>query len=229
MFAGLATTTMGASITYTDWISAGTPGVYATAFGTLNLPGGPVNVAYNGEFSVAQLNNTGTQYWTEPNPSALPYTGNLVVGNAPSTSDIIELSEPSGQEANKITFSQPVANPIMLINSLGSSGRNITVSYAFNDPFTLLSAGQGYFGGTATTLTASGQTLSGTEGAGAIEFIGNVTSISWTTTGSENWNGFTIGAAPDGGTTLGLLGMSFSCLLGIKARKFITRSPASNP
>jgi hypothetical protein len=217
----------GNPITYTDWTTASSPGVNATAGGTLSLSTGTVDVTYSGEFNVAQINNTGTQYWTQPNSASLPYTGNSVVGNAPSTTDIIELAEPNGLEVNTITFSQPVFDPIMLINSLGGGS---SVSYVFNQSFTLLSAGQGYWGGNSTTLTASGDTLTGTEGAGAIEFMGEVSSISWETGGiygGENWNGFTIGAetsqptpgVPDGGTTLSLMGMSLAGLLGLRRMK----------
>ncbi len=154
--------------------------------------------------------------------------GNALVGNAPSSPDIIALSEPSGIETDTITFSKPVFDPILLINSLGTP--SATVSYAFNQPFTLLSAGQGYWGGTATSLTESGNTLTGTEGAGAIEFLGDVTSISWQTGGqygNEYWNGFTIGAetsqpvsgVPDAASTLGLLSESVAGLLGLARRK----------
>ncbi len=227
VLAGLASTARaGQPIAYTDWTSASAPGTSASASGTLTLSSGTVNVSYSGEFAFAQVNNSGGQYWTQPNSLALPYTGNAVVGNAPSTTDIIALQEQGGSSiVDTVTFSQPVLDPIMLINSLGQGG--VGVSYVFNQPFTLLSAGLGYWGGNATTLTASGDTLTGYEGAGAIEFSGDVSSISWTTRNGEYWNGITVGAvtnqvtnqAPDGGTTLGLLGMSLSCLFGFKRKK----------
>lgn len=223
LFAGLASTALASDpISYTDWTSASSPGVNASASGTLTLSSGTVNVTYNGEFAFAQVNNGGNQYWTEGSPP--PYTGNAVVGNAPSTSDIIALSEQSANEVNTITFSQAVLNPIMLINSLGQPG--LGVSYVFNQPVTLLSAGQGYWGGNATSMTLSGTTLTGFEGAGALEFLGEINSISWTTRGGEYWNGFTIGAVteqsqgvPDGGTTVALLGMSLACLSGFRRKK----------
>jgi hypothetical protein len=227
LLAGVASTAMaGQPITYTDWTTTSGGGTTSgSASGTLTLSSGTVNISYSGELAFAQVNNTGIQYWTEPNPASLPYTGNALVGNAPATSDIVALQELGGSRiVDTINFSQAVLNPIMLINSLGQP--NIGVSYDFNQPFTLLSAGQGYWGGTSTSLTASGNILTGYEGAGAIEFLGDVSSISWTTTGGEYWNGFTIGAVtqqttgvPDGGTTLGLLGMSASCLLGLRRKK----------
>ena len=218
----------GNPVTYTDWTTASSPGLSATAGGILSLSSGTVNISYSGEFDFAQINDTGAQYWTQPNSLALPYTGNSVVGNAPSSPDIIALSEPNGVETDTITFSKPVFDPIMLINSLGQPG--LGVSYVFNQSFTLLSAGQGYWGGTATSLTSSGDTLTGYEGAGAIEFSGEVSSISWQTGGqygSEGWNGFTIGAVtsqptgtvPDGGTTFSLLAIGFGSLLKFRGKK----------
>jgi hypothetical protein len=224
LFSAFASTVMAQPVSYTDWTSASSPGINASAGGTLSLSSGSVNVSYSGEFTFAQINDSGTQYWTQPNGSSLPYTGNAVVGNAPSSPDIIALAEPNGVEQNTITFSQPVFDPIMLINSLGPGDGG--VSYVFNQPFTLLSAGQGYWGGTATSLVASGDTLTGYEGAGAIEFLGDFSTISWLTGGQyggENWNGFTIGAVtnqvPDGGATLGFLGLSLSCLWGFRRKK----------
>jgi len=226
LLAGLSSTVMArAPITYTDWTSASGGGTTAgSASGTMTLSSGTVNVSYSGELAFAQVNNGGTQYWTQPNPSSLPYTGNALVGNAPSTTDIIALQELGGPTiVDTVSFSQPVLDPIMLINSLGQGG--LGVSYLFNQPFNLLGAGQGYWGGGATTLTASGNTLTGYEGAGAIEFLGEVSSISWTTEGGEYWNGLTIGATtaqstgvPDGGTTVGLLGMTASVLLGLRRK-----------
>jgi hypothetical protein len=222
LFAGLTSTAIaGSPISYTDWTSASAPGVSASASGTLTLSSGTVNVSYSGEFAFAQVNNGGAQYWTQPDPSDLPYTGNAVVGNAPSTTDIIALSEQSPTEVNTITFSQAVLNPIMLINSLGNGGAG--VSYVFNQTPTLLSAGEGYWGGNPSTLTLSGNMLTGYEGAGAIEFLGEVSTISWSTEGGEYWNGITVGAVtnrvPDGGTTLALLGLSLSCLAGFRRKK----------
>src|SRR5580658_10784495 len=93
LLAGLASTAMaGDPITYTDWTSASAPGLSATASGTMSLSSGTVNVTYSGEFAFAQVNNGGIQYWTQPDaPTSQPFTGNALVGNAPSTSDIIAL------------------------------------------------------------------------------------------------------------------------------------------
>ena len=225
------------TITYVNWTSA-TSGANGTVNGTL----GAVNVTYSGDVYFAQVNNSGIQYWTQPNPSALPYTGNSVIANAPSRTDIITLNEPGAapgaspvvNDFNTLTFSRPVVNPIMLINSLGQGGAQIpdNVFYTFSATPVLLSVGQSYwnYNPAGNALTLSGTTLSGLEGNGAIEFLGTFTNISWTTTGTEDyqdgslpsgWNGITVGAdlgsgVPDGGTTVALLGMGLVGLASLR-------------
>jgi hypothetical protein len=227
------------TITYVNWTSE-TSGASGSVNGTL----GAVNVTYSGDVYFAQVNNSGIQYWTQPNPSSLPYTGNAVIGNAPSTTDIIALNQPGARpgaspivnDFNTLTFSQAILNPVMLINSLGQGNANI--SYIFNQTPTLLSVGQGYWGGTPSALQVNGATLtlSGQEGTGAIQFLGLISSISWTTTGTEDfpsagfpsgWEGITVGAdvpsgVPDGGATIGLLGMGMVGLASL--RKWLARA-----
>ncbi len=188
-----AQTAQAAFVHYTDWTSA-TVGIPGSASGTVSDGFNSVGVTYSGEVSgPTQLGAPGdTFYWTQPNPGLPPYTGNAVVGNAPTTTDIIALV---GQNANPITqtitFSQPVQNPILLILSLGQP--RVTVNYNFDSSFTLLSSGQGYWGGGAGGLTQSGNVLTGEEGHGALQFNGMVSSISWTAAQGEYWHGFTVG------------------------------------
>ncbi len=85
-------------------------------------------------------------------------------------------------------------DPTIAIVSLGQPG--LGVSYNFSAPFTILSQGpSSLYGGCSTCLTGSGtSTLTGNEGDGIIQFSGTFSSISFTVTGGEFWNGFTIGA-----------------------------------
>jgi hypothetical protein len=186
---------------WTDWTAAttGTPG---SASGTITLPDtSTIDVRYAGEVTFAQL-TTGTDYW---NPSA-PYVS-AVVSNPPLPIDIVALQS-SYQGTNTITFSQPVTNPVMAICSLGRT--NLTVYYDFDQPFDVLSYGQGYWGnGTLTEL--AGDVLEGKEGHGTIQFQGTFSAISWTASPTEYWHGFTVGtAAPaipaPGAVLLGSLG-----------------------
>ncbi len=170
---------------WTDWISAttGTPG---SAAGTITLPGpATVDVSYSGEVYFAQTSG-GTNYWTQGSPP--PYTS-ATVENAPPASDLIALVGGHGL-TNTITFSESVANPVMAIVSLGAGGT--PVQYVFDAPFDVLSFGQGYWGN-GTLVESLGNTLTGQEGHGVIQFQGDLTSISWTVAQRETWHGFTVG------------------------------------
>jgi hypothetical protein len=118
---------------------------------------------------------------------------------------------------NTFTFSAPIRDPVLLLVSLGQI--SIQTTYIFDQNFTILSDGPGWWGGPGTLLQPDPHTLVGIEGDGAIEFQGTYTSISFTTANPEYWNGFTLGApvyqsVPDTtGTlillTLGLLALGF--------------------
>ena len=184
----------GASVyTFANWSafaltpSQSSPG---NATGTLATPGGTVSLSYSGDVATAtQVNNTGVNYftgWTSV------YT-NSVVANLPTSPDIITLSEFYSATPNTLSFSSPVVNPILDIVSLGSPGTQVT--YNFSATPTILSQGPAYFGGCSTCLSVSGNSLSGTEGSGVVEFLGTYSSLSWTTAGGEYWNGFNVGVA----------------------------------
>ncbi|MCW5625915.1 MAG: PEP-CTERM sorting domain-containing protein [Burkholderiales bacterium] len=192
---------------WVDWTSA-TAGAAGTVTGTL----GALTVTYAGEVRSAQTDG-GTNYW---NP-ATPYLNSSVPG-APPASDIITLIG-GNSTTNIITFSAPMLNPVMAIVSLGQSGQ--PVSYLFDQPFTILSQGTGYWGGGSTSLSQSGTTLIGREGHGVIQFTGTFTTLSWTAPNAENWHGFTVGGLmapvpePETWTMLGL-GLAG---LGLMARR----------
>jgi hypothetical protein len=120
-----------------------------------------------------------------------------------------------------VTFSSPVNNLIMDIVSLGQPG--IGTKYTFTSPFTILNIGpSNEFGGGTATLSESGNTLTGVEGDGIIEFAGPISSLSWTASNPEFWNGFTFGAespatstVPEPAYPLLIIGTSFIAL-GIK-------------
>lgn len=176
-----------ATIFYTDWTTA-SQGALGRAAGAITLPSSTaIGVSYTGDVESPTQINGGINYWS---PSS-PYL-NAMVSNVPSNTDIISLQGGTGY-TNTVTFSRPVKNPIMLIVSLGQvSPSFLPVSYNFNTPFTILSSGAGYYGGSAGSLTQIGTRLEGKEGHGAIQFVGTVTSISWTSN-YEYWHGFTFG------------------------------------
>jgi len=194
-------------VSWTDWTSAtvGTPGSAAGSIGS-------IGVTYGGEVVFAQT-GTGINYWTEGSPA--PYTGNAVVSNAPTPAEMIALS--TRYSPNTLTFSQVVTNPIMAIVSQGQSG--LPVTYDFDTPFIVLSEGMGYWGD-GSYILGGGDVLTGSELHAVIQFIGPVSSISWSNNPNEYWHGFTVGltSVPEPGT-LFLLGLGMVGISGLK-RKF---------
>jgi hypothetical protein len=224
----VATNASAALVYYTDWTAA-TVAIAGSASGTISDGFNSVGVSYSGEVSGStQLGPGGTYYWTQPNASLKPYTANAVVGNVPTTTDIVTLI---GQNANPITqtitFSQPVQDPIMLIVSLGQPAPSPLVSYNFNTPFTLLSSGQGYWGGLANSLTQSGNVLTGQEGHGAIQFNGLVSSISWTAQPGENWHGFSLGLTAVPEPTTVIAGALLLLPFGASTIRFLRKNRAA--
>ncbi len=175
-------------VTWTDWVSADAN----TASGTLNADGTDITVTSTSSSAYAFVQtDSGTNYWTEPNAGALPYTGGDV-DNAPFGPDIIALN--GGGEVT-ITFSEAVQDPYVALVSW--NGNTATTSA----PFEVISFGQGFWGnGSFADLTSTGFVGSG-ELHGIIRFSGTFTEISFSHT-SENWHGFTVGIAglaDDGG------------------------------
>lgn len=219
-------TTASASITYTDWTSA-TTGAAGSAAGTITLPSAQViGLSYSGDVSFAQTDGTGVNYWAQSSPA--PYNNNAYnaysgVANMPADSDIVALRRATGAASNVLSFSQPVTDPILLVLSIGQPG--YTVRYDFDQDFTILSSGNGHWGGSAagSLFEEAGDVLRGVEGHGAIQFLGTYSTISWTVDPAENWHGFTVGIpsaqrTPDAGSTVALLGLT--CLgLGAFSRR----------
>jgi hypothetical protein len=127
--------------------------------------------------------NGGTNYWipSEPYISA-------EVTNAPPDSDILQLVGGENQ-IYRITFSEPIVDPIMAILTLGAAGTPTT--YDFDAPFTIVSQGTGWWGGTETSLSElPGDILLGEEGRDD-QVPRNVLQLFLGRADSENWHGFT--------------------------------------
>ncbi len=202
---------------YANWTADTLSGAgNGSATGTIITPQGTVNISYTGDVvSSTQINNIGTDYYTAWQSV---YT-NSTVSNSPTNVDVISLSQAQAY-TDTLTFSTPITNPIVDIVSLGP-----TVSYIFSATPVLLSQGSASFGGCGTCLSITGNTLTGTEGDGVVEFVGTFSSISWTTSGGEYWNGFTIGvageatAAPEPATWGGMMIAAMLALPFLRRRK----------
>ena len=173
-----------ATIYWTNWTSqtAGAPG---SAIGTIVFPDRTINVRYSGE--VIPVGDQGD--WNYPGT----YTKPGVVDNVPTPHNVsVPLYGQYPDLVNTISFSSPVLDPVMAIQSLGSSDRAV---YVFSSPFTFLKDGPGNWGGGVGGLIPASPTLEGYEGNGIIQFAGLYSSISWTVSDPENYHMFTVGAA----------------------------------
>ena len=132
-----------------------------------------------------------------------------------------------GTGTDTITFSAPVNDPVIAIWSLGSQPPNsdIHAQLVFDLTPTIVAGGPSTeYAGQAITL--SGNTVTGFEGNGTIEFLDKgVTSITFTTPVAENWYAFTVGTAvPEPSTWALMLSASpGSAMRGIDGRKRVAR------
>lgn len=202
-------------VDWADWTQSDLESAVGTVAG--------VNVDYVGSLAFAQLANgvmvgsgasSTTDYWVEYSPA--PYTGNSVVDNRPPGFELLALNLPA---FNSIIFSMPVLNPVMAIVSQGQP--SFTVSYDFDQPFTVLSEGRGYWGDGTYTLGA-GDVLNGNELHAVIQFQGLVSEINWDST-QEFWHGFTVGVprvdqVPEPAIST-LLAMGLAAVLAARKRR----------
>lgn len=204
LVSGSALTAMAGTqpIDYVNWSSDSVAGGSGSVYGTLL---GGIGVTYSGEVAFDQLNNSGTYWYTDQSQvpgSGIEYTANPVIASTPATSDMIAINGYPGY-TDTFTFSKPVVDPVMLLVSLGQP--SVLTTYTFQEPFTVLSDGPGWWGGPGL-LVQNGNALTGIEGDGAIQFVGSYTSISFAGSTPEYWNGFTIGVpVPDGSSSAWLL------------------------
>jgi hypothetical protein len=169
---------------------------------------GPITVTYAGPAVSLQT----------PYPSYTPsgtFADGVIVNNAPVPANGILQIFGGNSATQTLTFSQAVVNPVLAIWSLGQGG--INASFVFNQTPTFVSGGpNAEYGGSA--IVVSGNTVSGNEGNGTVEFIGTYSSLSWTNPVFEDWYGFnpgfqSVAAVPEPATwammILGFCGVGF--------------------
>jgi hypothetical protein len=199
-----------AQTVWVDWTAATDP-ASGTVVGSASGNMAWIGVQYTGEVADPTQVSGGTNYWVggQTPVGTTPYTP-----GPPPSSDIIALTGGSSV-INTITFSQPVTNPLLYILSLGQQLAPAQYSFAFDQPFDVVSSGRGYWGGDPAGSLAElgGNVLVGSEGHGTIQFQGTFSQLSWRADPYEYWHGFTVAfAVPEPETYammlagLGLLG-----------------------
>jgi hypothetical protein len=180
---GVAGLASAGPIYWTNWTTPPSYGSPGSASGTIALPTGTVNVEYSGE--VVDRSDTGD--WDYPGT----YSKLGVVDNTPTPRGVSITLVGGNSTVNTIAFSSPVLDPIMAIQSLGSSDQ---AEYDFSSSFVIVQQGGGHWGGGSSSLWQVGNTLYGSEGNGIIQFSGEYSSISWTVPDGEDYHMFTVGA-----------------------------------
>jgi hypothetical protein len=188
-----------AALTWTDWTS--------TTQGTITSGSSTINVSLQGV--TGNLEN-GDYYYNNANTGYTNPTGSYA-GLVPT-----DFIREWGTGTVKLTFSNPVTNLYMSLVSVGQPG--VPVSYVFNAPFTVISAGSNYWG--YDHYTTSGNTFTGYEYNGILKFSGTFSTFEFTINDPENWHGFNIAATPAPEPSSMLLGfLSISGILGLRKRK----------
>jgi len=222
---------LAADIAWTSWnISSSNPPV-----GTIVLNQQSIGVVFNGSPG-------------SPSPGSFILGGfaptNSFVGgsisNLPPNSNSIKLFGGT-QQKQTINFSQAVVDPVIAIWSLGTPSS--AAQFVFDQSaFSIEACGSNItFGGAC--ISKSGNTVSGREGNGVIQFDGTYSSLSWINPISENYYAFTVGATsippqpptpvsvPEPSNILGLglvgLGLTAIKMKGVLSKK--TKTPTDNP
>ena len=173
-----------------------TPGASAAAGGTASATMPGFTITYTGQLS--SLNNGPS--WVPAASTPDTWIGG-VVGNGPptgATSVMMEGGSPANGHPDSgletITFSGPVANPVLAIWSLGEPNQETSFDFNSSEPFTIAGGGgSAEYGGSGLVINSAGTGVTGNEGNGLIELIGVYSSITFTTPDYEYYYNFTIG------------------------------------
>lgn len=163
-----------APITWNQWSSS-------TA-GTM----GPVAVGFSSGGNPAAL-ITNYPSWT---PASTWADGSMVDNGPAQSNGIIQLFGGTSN-VNTLTFSIAVINPVFAIWSLGNPGSSASFNFIGATPVLVAGGPNAEYGG--SSISVSGNDVSGNEGNGTVMFVGTYSSLSWTNPTYEGWYGFDVG------------------------------------
>lgn len=151
--------------------------------GSLTQNSNTINVGYTG--SAFALDH-GSYFYDVPSSFT-----SATITNTPGTNGTLEMAG-GDSTVHTFTFSQAVVDPVIALYSVGQGGR--PVRFVFDtSAFSITSAtANGHWGG--GSLIQAGNTVTGVEGNGLLQFTGSYTSISFTTPDYEYHYGGTVGA-----------------------------------
>lgn len=184
---------------WTNWTSA-SAGSFIQNGNTINVTytGSPVTVDYSSYIYDHPASFTNAAITNTPESN-----GTLVMVGGTST-------------VNNFHFSQAVINPLIDLFSVGQSSVPVSFNFLNNPIFSILSQGAGHWAG--GTLVQSGNSVTGAEGNGLLQFTGSYTDIAFTTPNYEYYYGATVGAPTSAVSAVpvpGAIWLMLSGLIGV--------------
>ena len=141
------------------------------------------------------------------------FADGVMVDNGPAQANGIMQLDGDTAALNTLTFSVPVVDPVIAIWSLGQGGVEASFDFVGVAPVLVAGGSSAEYGG--SSITVSGNTVSGREGNGTIQLIGTYSSIQWTNPTYEYWYGFNVGIADVRKTAVPEPGQLLLFLLGL--------------
>lgn len=165
------------TVSWTSWTS--------TSAGSFTQNATSVSVSYTGDTS-------GVMYASYMYDVPSSFT-NATVTNTPTAAEgTLQMFGGHPTVLNNFHFSQAVIDPVMDLFSVGNGGRPVRFVFDPSYSFSIGAQGPGHWGG--GTLTQAGNTVTGIEGNGLLQFKGTYTDISFYTPDYEGFYGATVGA-----------------------------------
>ena len=166
-------------------------------------------MSYSGELDGVNISGS-ANIW---NPDSTFVGGTVTTSPNTAGDELILIGGFTG--INTVTFASPVTNPVFAFWSLGHALS--IAAFIFDATPTFEVGGPSSFGG--IPIVVSGNTVSGNEGNGVVQFTGTFSSISWTSVpeggGRDGNYAFTVGSNGPIITTPGVLEPASIALLGL--------------